>query len=53
MKVDLFSASGIVQVYDKVNKMNQDKLDKMVNGSKKDFIKAQEISFKLINKSKK
>jgi hypothetical protein len=53
MKVDLFSASGIVQVYDKVNKMNQDKLDKMVNGSKKDFIKAQEIAFKLINKSKK
>ena len=27
--------------------------DKMVNGSKKDFIKAQEIAFKLINKSKK
>ena len=53
MKVDLFSASGIVQVYDKVNKMNQDKLDKMVNGSKKDFIKAQDIAFKLINKSKK
>ena len=53
MKVDLFSASGIVQVYDNVNKMNQDKLDKMVNGSKKDFIKAQEIAFKLINKSKK
>ncbi len=53
MKVDLFSASGIVQVYDKVNKMNQDNLDKMVNGSKKDFIKAQEIAFKLINKSKK
>ena len=53
MKVDLFSASGIVQVYDKVNKMNQDKLDKLVNGSKKDFIKAQEIAFKLINKSKK
>ena len=53
MKVDLFSASGIIQIYDKVNKMNQDKLDKMVNGSKKDFIKAQEIAFKLIDKSKK
>jgi len=53
MKVDLFSASGIVQVYDKVNKMNKQLIDKMLNGSKKDFIKAQEIAFKLINKSKK
>ena len=34
MKVDLFTASAITQVYNKVNMDNKKKLEKMVNGTK-------------------
>ena len=53
MKVDSFSAAAIISVYDKVNEKNQDMLHKLINGSKEDFIKASDIAFKIINKSKK
>jgi hypothetical protein len=37
MKVDLFTASAITQVYNKVNMDNKKKLENMVNGTKKQF----------------
>jgi len=39
MKVDLYSASAAVQVFDALNKMNQDKVRKMLNDKKANFIK--------------
>ena len=37
MKVDMFTASAITQVYNKVNIDNKKKLENMVNGTKKQF----------------
>ena len=34
MKVDLFTASAIVQVYDAVNSSNKKKMEKLINGKK-------------------
>lgn len=47
MKVDLFTASAITQVFDKVNSANQTKIKNMVNGSKKDFMKISQAVMKL------
>lgn len=47
MKVDLFTASAITQVFDKVNSSNQAKIKNMVNGSKKDFMKISQAVMKL------
>ena len=38
MKVDMFTASAITQVYNKVNMDNKKKLEKMVNGTKGQFM---------------
>ena len=47
MKVDLFTASAITQVFDKVNTTNKTKIKNMVNGSKKDFMKISQAVMKL------
>lgn len=47
MKVDLFTASAITQVFDKVNSANQTKIKNMVNGNKKDFMKISQAVMKL------
>ena len=47
MKCDLMTASVITQVYDKVNDSNKAKLKPMMNGKKADFIKLQNIAFKV------
>ena len=39
MKVDLFTASAVTQVFDLVNKSNQEKMKKLINGKKSDFQK--------------
>ena len=39
MKVDLYTASAISQVYDAVNSSNKKKMDKLINGKKADFMK--------------
>lgn len=39
MKVDMFTASAVTQVFDLVNKSNQDKMKKLINGKKADFQK--------------
>ena len=47
MKCDLMTASVITQVYDKVNDSNKAKLKPMMNGKKADFLKLQNIAFKV------
>src|SRR5210317_2154253 len=37
MKVDLFTASAVTQVFDMVNKSNQEKMRKLINGKKAEF----------------
>ena len=44
MKVDLFTASAITKVYDMVNKSNQQKMAKMLNGKKAEFMKIADFA---------
>ena len=44
MKVDMFTASAISQVFDMVNKSNQEKMRKMLNGKKADFMKIADFA---------
>ena len=44
MKVDLFTASAITQVYDAVNKSNQEKIRGMLNGTKAQFVKIADFA---------
>ena len=44
MKVDLYTASAMVQVYDKINKSNQQKVAKMMNGTKAQFMKISDFA---------
>ena len=46
-KVDLFTASALIQVLDKVNPGNKEKLTKMINGTLKSFLQAQSAVMKL------
>ena len=39
MRVDLYTASAAVKVFDALNKMNQDKVRKMLNDKKANFMK--------------
>ena len=48
MKVDLFTASAITKVLDKVNKDNKDKLTRMVNGKKGQFMAAANAVMKMV-----
>ena len=47
-KVDLFTASALIQVIDKVNPDNKAKLTKMINGTLKSFLQAQSAVMKLV-----
>jgi|TARA_B110000908_G_scaffold165122_1_gene214066 hypothetical protein len=44
MKVDLYTASAITQVFDQVNKSNQKKMSDMINGKKAQFMKIADFS---------
>jgi len=44
MRVDLFSASAIVQVYDAVNASNKKKMADMLNGNKAQFMKIADFA---------
>jgi hypothetical protein len=44
MKVDLFTASAITQVFKMVNKSNQEKMKKMLNGKKAEFMKIADFA---------
>ena len=48
MKVDLFTASAVTQVYDKVNRSNQQKMDKLLNGKKAEFMKISDFALSKI-----
>ena len=50
MKVDMFTASAITQVYNKVNMDNKKKLEKMVNGTKGQFMDLQSKIMKMVGK---
>ena len=52
MKVDLYTASAIVQVLDKINPANKSKLTKMLNGKKSDFMRAADGIMKMIGKKR-
>ena len=44
LKVDMFTASAITKVYDMVNKSNQQKMAKMLNGKKAEFMKIADFA---------
>ena len=49
LKMDMFTASAIMQVYDKVNPANQKKMEKMINdGNKAAILKLQSFALKQI-----
>ena len=48
MKVDLTTASTMLQVLDKVNADNKAKLTKMINGKKGQFTAAAKAVFKMV-----
>ena len=48
-KVDLFTASALIKVLDKVNPDNKAKLTKMINGSLKSFLQAQNAVMKMVS----
>jgi hypothetical protein len=48
MKVDLFTASAVSQVFDMVNKSNQEKMRKLINGKKAEFMKISDFALSKI-----
>ena len=50
MKVDLFTASAITQVYNKVNIDNKKKLENMVNGTKGQFMVLSKKIMKMVGR---
>ena len=42
--VDMFTASAITKVFDLINKSNQEKMKRMVNGSKGQFMKIADFA---------
>ena len=44
MKIDMFTASAITKVFDLINKSNQEKMKRMVNGSKGQFMKIADFA---------
>ena len=49
LKMDMFTAAAIMQVYDKVNPANQKKMEKMINdGNKASILKLQSFALKQI-----
>ena len=51
MKVDMWTASAIISVYDTVNKGNQERIAELANGSTKDLFKLQTVVTKLVSKT--
>ena len=49
MKVDLFTASAITKVYDAIQqKSNKEKFDRMLNGTKGQFMKIADFAYKSV-----
>ena len=50
MKIDMFTASAITQVYNKVNIDNKKKLENMVNGTKGQFMALSKKIMKMVGR---
>ena len=50
MKVDMFTASAIVQVFDAVKDANKKKMEVMLNGKKAQFVKMADFAMKQVKK---
>jgi len=48
LKMDMFTASAISQVYDKVNPTNKKKMEDLANGRKADLMKLQALAMKFV-----
>ena len=48
LKMDMFTASAISQVYDKVNPTNKKKMEDLANGKKSDLMKLQALAMKFV-----
>ena len=48
LKVDMFTASALSQIYDKVNTDNKKKMEKMMNGTKDQFMKLAKFALSKI-----
>ena len=48
LKMDMFTASAISQVYDKVNPTNKKKMEDLANGKKADLMKLQALAMKFV-----
>ena len=48
LKMDMFTASAIAQVYDKVNPTNKKKMEDLANGRKADLMKLQALAMKFV-----
>ena len=48
MKVDMFTASAIMNVYNKVNPTNKKKMEDLANGKKSDLMKLQSLAMKFV-----
>ena len=50
LKMDMFTASAIMNIYDKVNPSNKKKIEALANGKKRDMMKLQSMAMKLYKK---
>ena len=50
MKVDMFTASAIVQVFDALNDANKKKFEGLLNGKKAQFVKMADFAMKRVKK---
>ena len=53
VKMDSFTASAIMQVYDNVNPTNKKRMEGLANGKKSDLLKLQALALKVRPKAKK
>ena len=53
LKMDSFTASAIMQVYDNVNPTNKKRMEGLANGKKSDLLKLQALALKVRPKEKK
>ena len=48
LKMDMFTASAIMNVYNKVNPTNKKKMEDLANGKKSDLMKLQSLALKIV-----
>ena len=48
LKMDMFTASAMMNVYNKVNPTNKKKMEDLANGKKSDLMKLQKLAMKFV-----